>query len=333
LNDILVFLIIMLCNGFSECKGQKEFGTNLLQADKQIPLPGIKGRIDHMDINLKDQVVYIAALGNNSVEAVDLRNNKIIHSIKGLDEPQGVGYIPQNNEILIANGGDGDCYFYNAHSFEKVATIHLSSDADDVRYDSAERKIYVGYGEGGIAIIDADTHKLVADIKLPAHPESFQVDPKLKLLFVNIPNADMIGVIDLNQQKLIHQWVTHNAKSNFPMTIDTNKHRIIVGYRHPAKLIVYDSETGKEISVSDMVGDSDDLYYDDESANIFISGGAGYINIYHLQESANCNQIANIATYTGARTSLFVPQLKLFLLAARAAPGRDAALWVYKVSH
>ena len=128
-----------------------------MQLTKTISLPGIKGRIDHLDINLKDQIAYIAALGSDAVEVVDLNNSKVLHSITGLDEPQGVGYIPQHNEIFIANGGNGDCYFYNATTFAKVATIHLKSDADDVRYDSIDRKIYVGYGSGGIAIISADT--------------------------------------------------------------------------------------------------------------------------------------------------------------------------------
>src|SRR5260221_8672981 len=184
-----VLWLLAFCNGLPGCNGQKEFGANLLHLHKTIPLPGVKGRIDHMDINLKEQVLYVAALGNNTVEAVDLKNGRVIHSIKNLDEPQGIGYIPQHQEIFIANGGNGDCYFYNAHSFEKVAAIHLSSDADDVRYDSAERKIYVGYGAGGIAIIDADSHKQTGDIKLPAHPESFQIDKKLNLLFVNLPDA------------------------------------------------------------------------------------------------------------------------------------------------
>ncbi len=104
--------------------------------------------IDHLDVNLKDRVVYTAALGNNTLEAIDLTTGKIIHTIKDLDEPQGIGCIPQSREIVVANGGNGDCYFYNARTFEKLATIHLAADADDVRYDSANKKIYIGYGHG-----------------------------------------------------------------------------------------------------------------------------------------------------------------------------------------
>src|SRR3984893_3794833 len=137
-TSILSILIILL----SGCSHSPGYGQNILKLEKEIPMPGVKGRIDHMDINLKDQVVYVAALGNNTLEVIDLRKGRIIHSIKGLEEPQGVGYIQQHEEIIVANAGNGDCYFYNAHSFEKLATIHLSSDADDIRYDSAEKKIY-----------------------------------------------------------------------------------------------------------------------------------------------------------------------------------------------
>src|SRR5258708_32671447 len=144
-----VGLVLLLCGGFSGCSAQSSYGTDQLTLSKTIPLPKVKGRIDHLDVDLKDGVVYVAALGNNTLEVVDLAKGQLIHSIGGLDEPQGVGYIPQTQEIIVANGGSGDCYFYNARTFEKVATVRLGSDADDVRYDSSERKIYVGYGNGG----------------------------------------------------------------------------------------------------------------------------------------------------------------------------------------
>src|SRR6266496_5488799 len=108
----LFYLLLICC--FSSCHGQNTFGTEHLKLEKVIEMPNVSGRIDHMAINLKNQVVYVAALGNNSVEVIDLQKGAAIHSIKGLDEPQGVAYIPEHNEILIANGGNGNCMFYNA---------------------------------------------------------------------------------------------------------------------------------------------------------------------------------------------------------------------------
>ncbi len=325
----LFILLVILSSNLCGCNAQAPFGTHLLQLNKTIPLAEVKGRIDHLDVNLKDKIVYMAALGNNSLEVVDISTGKLIHSIKGLDEPQGVGYIPQKNEIVVANGGSGDCYFYDAGNFNKVATLHLGSDADDVRYDSAEKKIYIGYGKGGIAVIDADSHQLIGDVKLPAHPESFQLDKKLNLLFVNLPDAHLVGVVDLKQLKLADRWERSTPSANFPMAIDTIHHRVLVGYRHPARLVVYDSQTRKELAANEMTGDADDLYYDANTGEVLVSGGEGAISIFQQQGDNIYRQIANIPTRSGARTSLLVPELKVFVVAARAVSGKPAELLVY----
>jgi len=326
---LMIWLIFFNC--LASCKGQPRYGDSLLKLDKTILLKDVKGRIDHMDINQEDQVIYVAALGNNTVEAVDLRNSKIIGSIKNLDEPQGVCYIPQHHEIFIANGGNGACYFYNARSLEKTATVSLESDADDVRYDETAKKIYVGYGAGGIAVIDADTHLQTGDVKLPGHPESFQVDANLQLLFVNIPDARMVAAIDLVQLKVINKWTRDSPAANFPMAIDSVRHQLFIGYRHPPKLIIMDGQNGREINSISIAGDADDLYFDRTSGKIYVSGGDAYINIFQFDGLNTSKQIANIATSAGARTSLLIPGLKLFVVAARATAEKSARLLVYKI--
>ncbi|CAN5485984.1 hypothetical protein BH11BAC5_BH11BAC5_54970 [soil metagenome] len=325
-------VLLALCNPLISCKAQPTFGTDYLKFEKVIVMPGLKGRIDHMDVNLKDKTIYIAALGNNTVEVVDIENGKLVHSIKGLDKPQGVGYIPQTNEIFIANGGNGDCYFYNAASFLQTAVVHLGSDADDVRYDSVSQKIYVGYGDGGIAMIDAATHQQTGDVKLPAHPEGFQLDKKANLLLANLPDKNMIAAIDLMQLKLISKWTRNTPTANFPMAVDTVTQAAFIGYRHPAKLVILNSKTGKETGNCLMVNDVDDLYFDDATKRIYVSGGGGFINIFQQDEKASYKQIANIATSDGARTSLLIPRLKLFVVAERARAGKVAQLMIYTTS-
>ena len=331
LNSVLLILLA-LCNCLICCKAQPTFGTDYLKLEQVIVMPGVKGRIDHMDVNLKQKIVYISALGNNTVEVVDIENGKLVHSIKGLDEPQGVGYIPQTNEIFIANGGNGNCYFYNAASFERMAVIHLGSDADDVRYDSVSQKIYVGYGDGGIAVIDAATHQQTGNVKLPAHPEGFQSDKKANLLLVNLPDKNMIAAIDIVQLKLIRKWTRNTPTANFPMAVDTVHQFVFIGYRHPARLVILNSKTGKEIANYPMVSDVDDLYFDDATRSIYVSGGGGFINIFQPDGKESYKQIANIATSDGARTSLLIPRLKLFVVAERAGSGKAAQLMIYNTS-
>jgi DNA-binding beta-propeller fold protein YncE len=266
------------------------------------------------------------------VEVVDLKQQKVLHTISGLSEPQGVSYVSRHHELFVANGGSGECVFYNAKTYQKIASVKYSDDADDARYDPATDQIFVGYGNGGIGVINAATHKQVADIKLPAHPESFQLDIKEGKLWVNLPGSGMIGVIDIKQAKLVDKWKKLLPRSNFPMAYDSSQHRVIVGYRMPATLIVMDSRTGKQLFSKAMVGDSDDLYWDDKSRQILISGGNGSINIFKQNGAANYDQVANIPTRDGARTSLWVPELRMFIVAARESGDRAASLLLYKMS-
>lgn len=307
------------------------FGQPVLKLKSEIVLPGVKGRIDHLDIDTQDQLVFVAALGNNTVEIADLKSGRVVHTITGLSEPQGVAYIPKHHELFVANGGSGECSFYNTVSWEKTASVKFDDDADDVRYDAAADLIYVGYGSGGIGIIDAATHKRVADIKLPAHPESFQLDAAANRLWINLPGAGMIAVADIKQHILSAKWKRLLPRANFPMAYDGAQHRLIVGYRVPATLKVLDSNTGKEIFSSGMPGDADDLYWDDKSRQILVSGGCGTVAVFKQISPAAYKQVANIPTRAGARTSLWVPQLRLFILAARQTDGKAAALLVYRL--
>jgi WD40 repeat protein len=323
----IFFLCFLTC-----CKGQKTFGTEKLELIKEIPMPDVRGRIDHMAFNSKEQILYVAALGNNSVEVIDLKRGTTIHTIKDIEEPQGIAYLADQNEIAVASGGNGDCIFYNASTFEKTAVVHLSSDADNVRYDEKQKKVYVGYGDGGLAMIDLVTHTQTGNIKLSAHPESFQIDKKNELIFVNLPDDHSIAVIDTKDFKLKNTWKISDLRANFPMTLDTANNLVIAGFRHPATLVVYDNKNGKEISKADLVGDVDDVFYYTDKSLLIASGGDGYINVFEKSADNQFKQVSSIATRDGARTSLLIPSLGYFVLAARANGGKPPAIIVYQIN-
>lgn len=327
----LVTIQFLLMLSLTNCKGQAEFGTDKLSVQKLIPLPGVTGRIDHLAVNLKDKILYVAALGNNTVEIIDLNKGAVVHSIKGVEAPQGLAYIPEQNEIAVASGENGDCIFYNAATFQKLATIHLGEDADNIRYDPTERKMYVGYGNGAMALIDPAAHKQIADVKLPAHPEAFQLNKKNNKLFVNLPDDHSIGVIDLRNFKIIDMWKISRLRANFPMTLDTAKDLVFVGFRHPAVLVGYDGKIGKEVTKAALTGDCDDVFYDGSNSEIIASGGEGTINIFGRGSDNLLKLIAKINTRSGARTSLLIPSLRYYVLAERAEEGKNAAIVVYGI--
>jgi DNA-binding beta-propeller fold protein YncE len=292
--------------------------TNALTIAKTIPLPDVRGRIDHFAIDTKGQRLFMAALGNDTVEVLDLATGKRVHSIPHCSEPQGLAFVSAENWLVIANGNSGEVKILDASSFQTIKTLSGMPDADNVRYDAKSGLIYVGYGDGALAVIRATNAEVIATIKLDGHPESFQLEQNGSRIFVNVPGAGKIEVVDRDKHTRIADWPMEHFHANFPMALDDTNHRLFIGCRHPARLVVLDTTTGKEITDLEIAGDTDDLYYDANRKRIYVSCGAGFIDVIN-QRSADSYQLAErIATTSGARTSFFSPDRGELYLAVRA---------------
>jgi len=302
-----------------------------LKLEQTIPLPGVEGRIDHLTVDLNNQRLFVAALENNTVEVLDIKGAKRLQTISGLHEPQGVLYVPGENRLFVANAKDGTCRIYDATSFRLLQTIAYGDDADNIRFDAPAKQVYVGYGSGALGVLDLSGNKL-GDIKLDAHPESFQLEKKGARIFVNLPDSRKIAVIDRNKKVVVGQWETGGALANFPMAFDEANHRLFSVCRHPASFAVLNTDSGAVVAKISTVGDSDDVFYDPTRKRIYASGGEGAIAVLQQQDPDHYQEIARIPTVKGARTSLFVPEVGRLFLAVRKQGSEGAAIRVYAVS-
>lgn len=327
-RSIWITLIVFAFN-YDGCTAQTPTENNSLKLVATIPLPNVSSRIDHLAFDAEHQTVFVAALGNNTIEVVDLKNRKVIHTIKNLDEPQGLAFIPESKNLIVANGGNGECDVFDTGTFQKIKSVRLAGDADNVRYDPANKRIYVGYGSGGIAIIDATNYQLIADIKLSGHPESFQLDKSGKKIYVNVPDEKQIEVIDLTKNTVTDKWKMTEASSNFPMSLDETNHRLFIGCRHPAKLVVIDTQTGKPLSSLAIDGDVDDIFYNKTNWQIYLSCGAGYVDVFTQTDPNTYAANGKVSTRSGARTSLYLSDLNLLIVASPSGFNSKASLLVY----
>lgn len=301
-----------------------------LRQVQTIPLVNVEGRIDHMGVDVQGQRLFVSALGNNTLEVLDLREGKRLTSLTGLREPQGVFFVPKENRIFVANGDDGTCRVFDGSSYRLLATVNFASDADNVRYDAAANQIYIGYGEGALGVLDARSGKKIANIALSAHPESFRLESLGPRIFVNLPNAEhTIAVVDRTKRSVVTTWRL-DATANFPMAFDEADHRLFVVTRRPAKLIVLDTESGKQIANYPAVGDADDLFYDSAHRRVYISGGEGFIDVFGQRDADHYLLASRIPTVSGARTSLFVPELNRFYLAVPHRGNQAAEIRAYE---
>ena len=234
---------------------------------RAIELPHVEGRIDHLALDSTGERLFVAALGNNTVEVVDVKSGTHLKSLPGFREPTGIAAAPDAQAIAVANGQGNGIQLISASDYGLVRSIALGDDSDNVRYDAAAKMLYAGYGGGALAGINPADGKVTGTAKLAGHPESFQLERTGPRIFVNVPTAEHIAVVDRNAMTVTARWPVSGAKSNFPMALDESNHRLFVGCRKPAKVLVYDTTTGKEIGAFDIVGDTDDLFYD-RSANV-----------------------------------------------------------------
>jgi DNA-binding beta-propeller fold protein YncE len=299
-----------------------------LVLETKIPLGEVSGRIDHLSIDVKRQRLFVAELGNDSVGVVDLAVGKVLRRITGMSEPQGVAYVPFADSVFVANAGDGSVHVLRGDDLAPIGRIELGEDADNVRVDTGRNRVLVGYGNGALAVIDPATRTKAADIRLKGHPESFQIDETGTKVFVNVPDARDVEVADLASQAN-RSLPTHGAGSNFPMAIDRDAHRVLIVFRSPPTLMALSSRDGRIITKIETCGDADDVFVDPKRHHVYVSCGEGVVDVLDQLE-AEYRWLARVPTVSGARTSLFVPELDRLFVAVRARSGEPAAIWVFR---
>jgi DNA-binding beta-propeller fold protein YncE len=301
-----------------------------LKLEQTILLPDVQGRIDHLSLDIAGLRLFVSALGNNTVEVLDLKAGKRAYTISGLKEPQGALYIAGKNWLFVASGKDGTVKVFDGTSFQLLKTVEYGLDADNLRYDSARERVYVGFGGGALGEMGTDGQK-ITEIKLDAHPESFQLEKSSSRIYVNLPGSRKVSVVDRGAHSVVTSWGMGLTLGNYAMALDEADHRLFVVSRVPARLVVMDTATGKVVQKVAAVGDCDDIFFDQAHKRIYATGGDGAISVFEQQDADHYNEIGRIPTVKGARTSFFSPDLGRLYVAVRRQGPTAAQIQVFSV--
>lgn len=306
----------------------------------RIALPNVNGRMDHFAVDVKGQRLFVSALGNHTAEVLDLQAGRRVRTLADLDEPQGQFYDASSNRLFVATG-DGATRIYDGTTFQLLQTVKFSDDADNIRYDARSRRVVVGYGgekalrgrpagSGVLTFLDT-SGKQSEEIVVDAHPESFQFEKGGTRVFVNVPDKKEVQVADAAKGTTVARWPT-TAAACFPMALDEAHQRLFTGCRRPAQLLVYDTLTGKTVASPEIVGDTDDLFYDAQRSRVYIIGGQGFIDVLQQKDPDHYDRIARFATPAGTRTGLFVPELRRLFAAVPHRGTQSSEILVYEAN-
>jgi len=295
-----------------------------------IPMPNVKGRIDHFAADVKGRRLFVAALGNDTVEVVDTAANKHLRSITGFGEPQGLLYLPDLNRLYVANGSADRVDVLDGSAFANSRRIDQLGDADNVRFDAAAKLVVVGYGKGALRFMHAESVQTAREVKLSGHPESFQLETRGTRAFVNVPTAQHIAVVDRAKGAVIATWPV-TARANFPMALDEAGRRLFSGARSPALVLVYDIDSGRNVAKVGIGGDTDDVFFDAKRKRLYVICGEGRIDVLRQETPDRYVHEASIKTAPRARTGLFVPEDDALYVAAPAVDASPARILAYRV--
>ncbi len=300
-----------------------------------IPLESVKGRFDHFALG--GGRLFVSALGSNAVEAINIGGRVLDREIR-VPDPQGIAFSPETNKIFVASGA-GKVHIYDAKSYDPIATIDFPGGADNLRYDSQTKRVYVGCGDdektGAIAMIDASTNqRLPEEYKLGGEPEAFQLEKSGPRIFVNVPDLKQIVVVD-RVTKQVTRWSLNGIEGNFPMALDEPDHRLFVGTHAPPRLAILDTNSGRVVAALPSVQDTDDLYFDSIRKRVYMPGGQGFIDVFQMRDPDHYQLLTRVPTAIGARTAgYFGKQGKgfdRFYLAVPARGGQSAEVRIYTV--
>jgi len=323
----LLPIATLLCAVLSSPARAQEPSPLVLEAT--IPLGAVKGRIDHLAVDVTRQRLFVAELGNDTVGVVDLKERRLFKTLTGFSEPQGVGYVSSTNEIFVANGGDGTVHILGGEDFSLRAQIRLGEDADNVRVAIDPARVLVGYGNGALAVVDPATRALVADLKLTGHPEGFQIVPGTSRVLINVPDSREVTIVDLKSGKPVSSWPLQEVHGNYPLAMAETADDFWIVTRTPARLILMNGISGVSTESLESCGDADDVFTDFRRHRVYVSCGSGFIDVWESR-AGRYVKIGHRATRSGARTALFVPELDRLYLAMHASAGAPAAIWIFR---
>lgn len=325
---IHAFALMIVIFGFlSPAPGQE---TKALELTQTITFPKVQGAFNHMSVDAVHQRLFAAAPDNQTVEVVDLKSGKRLRSLEG-ERPAAVRYAPEFNQLYVSSGQI--LYIYDGGTLGLIKSVDLGSRLDELQYDARANELYVGCmtsGKTAIAVISIPEGNLLGKVPLPGSPQGMVVEEGGVRLFANVPSKRQVAVADRQARRLLSRWPVRRVKENTPIGLDEAHHRLFLGAREPPRLVVLDTLSGKTVAEVPIDGFADDLSWDPARRRIYISCGAGFIDVIQQQDADHYRPLDRVSTSDGAATSTFSGQLNSLYVGVPRRGDEPAEIRVFK---
>ena len=280
---------------------------------------------DHMALDVAAQRLFVTPQAQSAVAVLDLQAGNVLRTIRGFGNPHAVLYRQDRHRLFVSDG-KGAIVILDANSYRRILSIPLEPNADAVAFDSRTGVMYVGNGgeDAGktnslVSLIDTATESKLGNIRIKTPAiEAMVVDETRGRLYVNMPEENQIGIIDVRRRLLVESWQLSLARRNEALALDTDHHLLYVGCNEGdvrGSLLVVDTLTGKELQKLPLGSWVDSMFYDARRQRVYASTGIGAVFSYERGADGRLRPLESVDTAVMARTSLFSPELdRLFVM-------------------
>lgn len=319
---------IFLFTALSAASPQAKGGLELVRS---IPLPAARGPLGEIAYDSERRHLVVIAPADNLLEVVNTETAQHLQSLPGMNKPSGIAFVPGLSSFSVTNAGDGSFKNFDAATLQIKKSIPLGENSECIRYDPVTRRIYAGYGKGSIAIIDPVSNSHIGDLELPGHPRSFILENPGQRIFAITGSKGQITVIDKGKNIVLAPLPMKGNQTPAALALDGTNHRLFVGLRKPAKMLVFNTETLRRVAEVPLSDDPGSISYDNVRRVLYVSCGGGSINVIAQKDPDHYRQLAKVPSVKGARTSLFVQELNMLFLAVPRHGAAPARVDVYRV--
>jgi DNA-binding beta-propeller fold protein YncE len=335
-----IFVILALAPALTmQSPVQEKAPLRLVQT---VSVPGLARKWDHFGVNLKGHRLFVTSEDEPAVEVFDLQTNKHLRSLTAFKEPHNVLPFPEMNKIYVVDGEASEIKILDYESYKLIGQIQLTIDSDPIAYDPETKYLYIVNGGREaktpcclVSVVDTATDKKLADMKLESNRlESMSLEKSGPRLFVNMTGVNSIGVVDRQKRAIVQTWPITAAQENVPIQFDESTHRLFVATRKPSKLVVVNSDTGKEVTSLAVADYVDDLAYDAAHHRLYVPGGGGQgaVTVVEQQGAEDYRVVATVPTKPGAKTARLVPELNRYYVGVPAKDKQEAQIMVFEVA-
>jgi len=262
-----------------------------LETVATVALPGAASRFDYESLDPKTNLLFLAHLAASEVVVFNVKTNRVVATIPGVDHVHGVLAVPQLGRVFATASGTGEVAVIDERTLKVIARIPGGIYPDGMAYDDADRKLYVSDEHGDTdTVIDTKANSRIATIALGGDVGNTQYDAATHRVYVNVQTRGELVAIDPANDAIVARYALTGCESNHGLYLDQAHRKAYIACEDNAKLVVFDLATSRQTQTLEIARDPDVLAYDERSATLYVAAENGVVSMF----SASAKGLRNV---------------------------------------